>query len=341
MARQRIGSWLARLTEVSQHVVVLDVATTSLVSPTRRRRGWWFDVFRDRRMTLLTDWARRTLEMEKPAIVAWTPTAAPVIESISHSRFVYDSLDNWITHPVLRVHRDEAANAYARLLPLADAVVVSAPASVAVLAEWRSDAMIVPNGVDVGRFNRASARPKDLPSSPLVGYAGKLAQRIDVEFITDVASALPDVSFVFLGPIMDRSVTALDRLPNVSLLGDRRPELLPAYVAAFDVAWIPHRVGEGETGGDPIKLYEYWAAKRQVITTPIDGYEAWTRSAFVVQSAREAATTIRGLLNGSVEPKPIELNDDRTWSAIAGRLLDLLDPRSPTAPPASPGRSGA
>ena len=85
-------------------------------------------------------------------------------------------------------------------------------------------------------------------------------------------------------------------MANVVLLGDRRVEDVPAYLAAFDVAWIPHRVGEGETGGDLMKKYEYWAAGRQVVTTAVADLDAWARQLHIVRSASEAAAAIRGLL---------------------------------------------
>ena len=53
---------------------------------------------------------------------------------------------------------------------------------------------------------------------------------------------------MFVGPALEPDlVRPLEGLANVRLLGDRRVEDVPAYLAAFDVAWIPHRVGEGET----------------------------------------------------------------------------------------------
>ena len=109
--------------------------------------------------------------------------------------------------------------------------------------------------------------------------------------------------------------------PNVHLLGDRPYDVLPAYVRSFDVAWIPHRVGAGETGGDPIKLYEYWAAGRQVISTRIDGSEAWTAQAHLVDDAAQAADAIRGVISGALPTLQTAIPAGRTWDEIAGTIL--------------------
>lgn len=321
------GGGSATLTRAAEGVLVLDIATADLLSVARRRRGWWFDVF-GRSSTIDTvRWAIEKAGFENAPGIAWTPTVASTVVALGLRPFVFDSLDNWLIHPELRRHAADARAAYSVLLPYADRVFTSAPASAAALHPWTDRIEIVSNGVDPTSFSQTAARPPDLPAGPIVGYAGKLAQRIDVAMCREVAARLPGVTFVFMGPILHSSVRRLANLSNVRLLGDRHPSVLPAYVRHFELAWIPHRVGEGETGGDPIKLYEYWAADKQVVTTSIDGSERWRDRAFVVGSPSEAVDTISGLLAGSIEPKPVWVEPERTWGDIARRVLEpLTDP---------------
>ena len=324
IGRRRHGRRVLTLTEVAPRVVVLDVGVPDLLSVARRPRRWWFQVFRSRGLIDAVEWAIDVAGLGSPGAIAWTPTAEPVITALRFKPFLFDSLDNWITHPQLRREIVEATAAYGSLLPLADRVVVTARASARALSRWVPDPLVIPNGVDQQRFQGRHVRPSDVPPGQVVGYAGKLADRIDVELCAAVARAHPHARFVFVGPVMDPRVRRLARLPNVALLGDRSPDEIPAYLSSFDVAWIPHRVGEGETGGDPIKLYEYWAAHCQVVTTRIDGSDAWLDRAFVVSSAADAVRVVGGLLDGSVPPKPVGITADRTWSFIAATLVDLL-----------------
>ena len=265
----RLGRWSASgspggvrasLTEVSPGTLVLDFAVRDLVAPIRRRRGWWFDVFARAEVGAAIDEAAKVALGAPTDTVAWVPTVAPVLFG-RDGRVRFDALDNWLIHPTLRRHAAEAEAAYATIVPRADRVFASGPASARVLARWRPDVTLLPNGVDPEAFTGPVHRPADLPAPPIVGYAGKLAERIDDELVAAVAEELPDVQFVFVGPVLDDgAIRAMRRLPNVQVLGDRPYRDLPAYLRSFDVAWIPHRVGAGETGGDPIKLYEYWAA---------------------------------------------------------------------------------
>jgi hypothetical protein len=318
----------ARVTQVRERVRVLDIHVPDLVGPVVSRRAWWFDTFADERVLDQVRWATTSTDHERPSVIAWLPTVAPAIAAVDSAGVLFDSLDNWLIHPGLRQHAVRAAAGYAAILPTATAVVASAPASRNVLRRWVDDVELIPNGVEPAAFEGPHARPLDLPAGPIVGYAGSLAARVDARLVATVARSLPDVSFVFIGQTLDPSAIAPMRdVPNVRILGDRHYGLLPSYLANFDVAWIPHAVGAGESGGDPIKMYEYWAAHREVVSTPIDGLDRWSDRLHLVGSADDAVTVIRGLLDGSVDPKHAVLPQERTWAAIADRMVALLRAR--------------
>lgn len=335
---ERLGAYRCWVTAAVSNVLVIDVQTPDVASPVISGRAWWFDVFaRDSVLRLLASAIRAVGATGSPGI-AWSPTVSPAIGALQPSPFVFDSLDNWLIHPTLRRHRDRASECYADLLPRAEAVFVSAPRSAAVLAEWRRDISILPNGVDVDHVRISRPRPQDLPSGPIVGYAGKLAERIDTELVDAVARRMPNASFVFVGPILSRrAISPLRSRPNVVFLGDRHYDVLPAYLQHFDVAWIPHRVGEGESGGDPIKLYEYWAAGKPVVSTAIDGLERHTASLAIVRTPDQAVEAITEAL---LRPRRQVVPPARTWPAIASVLLDVLFPDLAVRAPGSLG-SGA
>jgi len=317
----------ARLTRVGERTTVLDIADPSWIGPVVNRRGWWFDVFAEPATIECIHWAIESDGAGDASWIAWHPAMAGAARALMPKRLVFDSLDNWLIHPTLARESDRAAAAYAQLLPRASATFVSGPASARALAAWAPDAQVVANGVDPSMFTGPFDRPDDFPPSPVVGYAGKLAGRIDAELVAATASQLPQVTFAFLGPTLaSGAIKPMLDSPNVVILGDRRYDRLPAYLRSFDVAWIPHRVGVGETGGDPIKLYEYWAAGRQVVTTAIDGMEANSSQVHLVHSAAEAAEVVRGLLDGTLPSKPTSIPPDRTWRAIAFRILEAARP---------------
>jgi teichuronic acid biosynthesis glycosyltransferase TuaH len=339
IGQRRSGAARGTLTRTAERMVVLDITVPDVVGPIRRGREWWFEVFARSEVIDLIRWAVAEVMPGRPSVIAWTPTVWPAVAALPAGRLVFDSLDNWITHPLLRKHAASAERGYEALLPRADAVVAPAPKTRDVLLRWAPEVEIIANGVDPSVFQAPSERPADLPAGPIVGYAGTLGPRMDVDLVLAVAARLPAVSFVFIGPdpgrrIVDR-VASLEgqasrqrSLPrdhrNIKVLGDRHYRLVPSYVRQFDVAWIPHRVGEGETGGDLIKLYEYWAAGRPVVSTRLDGMDRWANNIHFMEGPADGAATIEGLLDGSIEPRVVEVPDDRTWRRIADRMVGLL-----------------
>ena len=315
----------ARLTRVGPKTIVLDIADPGLIAPLVSRRGWWFDVFDSELTQLLIAWAVRETLSEEAAVIAWVPTVMSAVAALHPRCFVFDSQDNWITHPTLRAHRAQAVRGYRTVGELASTVFVPSDASREQLSPYMQQIEVLPNGVDADVFRGPKARPFDLPAAPVVGYLGKLGLRLDGPLIREVAQHLPRVHFVFVGPTLQRNaVRPFADLPNVFLVGDRRYEAVPPYLANFDLAWIPHRVGEGETGGDLIKKYEYWAAGRQVVTTAVGGIDAWSDQLHLAGDAQEMAHIIDGLLGGRIAPKATDIPSDRTWTAIADRIARAL-----------------
>jgi glycosyltransferase involved in cell wall biosynthesis len=62
-------------------------------------------------------------------------------------------------------------------------------------------------------------------------------------------------------------LSALERLPNVKLLGRKPYESLPSYLKGFDVGIIPFKLNELTRNVNPIKLREYLSAGLPVIST--------------------------------------------------------------------------
>ncbi|MGE5550843.1 MAG: glycosyltransferase [Bacteroidota bacterium] len=132
---------------------------------------------------------------------------------------------------------------------------------------------LCPNAADYAHFARGAGDgtiPGDLAAipRPVIGYHGALANWLDWELIEATAAANQDLSFVFIGPLF----TGGEHLPsgaNLHYLGHRDYRLLPNYLRGFDAAIIPFRVSPMTKGCNPIKLWEYLAAGKPVVSTPL------------------------------------------------------------------------
>jgi glycosyl transferase family 1 len=143
----------------------------------------------------------------------------------------------------------------------------------------RTDAVYVPNAAEDDRFAADDTPAPDDPivlhlrraGRPIAGYYGALAHWFDYELLAATARRRPDWSFLLIGPDYDGSLhrTALRGLSNVAWIGPRPYLALPGYLRLFDVAIIPFRLNPITMATSPLKLYEYLAGGRAVITTAL------------------------------------------------------------------------
>ena len=129
----------------------------------------------------------------------------------------------------------------------------------------------LPNGANYRAFQRKGPRPADFPETPgpVAGFHGALASWIDWNLVYHLAKRLPRWSFVFVGPLLN--ITE-DRLPygkNIFYITEKSFEQLPYYTNHFDVGIIPFQVRDMTDYSCPIKMYEYFACGKPVVSTPI------------------------------------------------------------------------
>ena len=117
-------------------------------------------------------------------------------------------------------------------------------------------------------------------------------------------------------------------LPNVTWLGDVPYPQVPGLMSCADVAVIPHRVGSGEVGGDPLKVYEYAAVGARIATTPITGSERFARFAEVVAAGDEF---VRGVVGLGLDHRTLterldssSIGEEESWDARANALMETL-----------------
>ena len=83
------------------------------------------------------------------------------------------------------------------------------------------------------------------------------------------------------------NISALERLPNIHLLGARPYLELPEVLRGADVALVPYAINDLTRSVFPMKVYEYLAAGLPVVTTPLP---ALAETAGVVVAADAPAT---------------------------------------------------
>jgi glycosyltransferase involved in cell wall biosynthesis len=270
-------------------------------------------------------------------VMTWNTRA---VRGFDRPRVIYDYVDDL---DAFEGDRGRLENDHRAMLATAWLVLATADRLFQEVLEVRSDALYVPNGVDTRHFSQSSRAgslsvPGDLApilaqKKPVVGYHGALAGWFDYDLFQEVALQRQDLNFVLIGPEMGSSLqdSELLKLKNMFWLGQKTYPELPAYVSNFDIAVIPFKLNEITHATSPIKLYEYLAAGKPVVITPMQ--ESMRLKAALV--AHEVEDFCRKLDQALILKSDLdylnELNQiaqENTWDKRALQVLQALHSHS-------------
>jgi hypothetical protein len=188
-----------------------------------------------------------------------------------------------------------------------------------------------PSSVDAPHFGRARARhvePTDQASipRPRVGFFGVIDERMDLALLEGLARLRPDWHQILIGPVVKIDPQSLPRAHNIHYLGMKGYSDLPAYLAGWDVAYLPFARNEATRFISPTKTPEYLAAGRPVVSTSIaDVVRPYGERGFVTiaDTPEEVANGLDAALVASddvwlrrVDDYLSNLSWDRTYAAM-------------------------
>jgi glycosyltransferase involved in cell wall biosynthesis len=133
--------------------------------------------------------------------------------------------------------------------------------------------VLLPNAADTDVFDPEAGLAAGIPPPlaslppPRVGYFGEIASWFDAALVAAIARSRPSWSIVLVGPARPAEHAALASVPNVHLLGAVPHHDLPAYGVRFDACLLPFKHNRLTAAASPIKLYEYLALGRPVVST--------------------------------------------------------------------------
>lgn len=101
---------------------------------------------------------------------------------------------------------------------------------------------------------------------PIIGFIGSLFWWIDLNLIEKCLQNFPDFTFILIGPYKG-DIKKLSKYSNILLLGPQPYSFIPYYINTFDVCLIPFKKDDVSYAADPVKLYEYLALGKPVVST--------------------------------------------------------------------------
>lgn len=161
-----------------------------------------------------------------------------------------------------------------------------------------------------------------------VGYYGALASWVDYELLKRLAED-QNVQIILIGVEHDDSLkmSGLLERTNVRYFGKKPYDVLAGYVHYFDVCMIPFVINEITEATSPVKLFEYMAMEKPVVSTALPecmkystvkiahSHEEFVKEVYACWDERESTRRKEQLRQCAW---------DNDWSAKAGELKEYL-----------------
>ena len=177
---------------------------------------------------------------------------------------------------------------------------------------------ISPPSVSQSRLNNAS---------PRLGYLGWITERTDLGLLEYIARKRPNWSLSIAGPQHVKLSQNLLSLPNVEYLGTVPYPAAPEFVRSLDVCLLPHKDTSYSRSMSPLKIFQYLASGRPIVSTPISTVERFRDYIHIGETYEKFLEKIEDALRGDTIEKSmarIEMAKAETWDKRVDAMLGVI-----------------
>lgn len=273
---------------------------------------------------------RRTLaklRIHNPILITTVPNACDYIGHLGEAKAVYYCVDDFSEWPGL--NKELVRRMEKDLVSKADIFIATSGKLFDRLQCYGKPTFLLTHGVDIDFFRALPSEEHplltDIPK-PRIGYFGLFDDRSDQELLKDVAARMPHVSFVITGRI-ETDITELQKLPNLHFTGPVPYAELPGIIKGWDICMLPYKVNELTDAIQPLKLKEYLATGRPIISTPIREVNAMQDVVSIGCDAVQWFSDIVSLLDGTCGIGGFndgKLLDDEDWMEKAIKFIKYV-----------------
>jgi len=270
--------------------------------------------------------ASTLLGFSEPVVYVGCPPALGVVEKLKGRYLIYERSDLYEEMP----GADKSYIAYLddKLTGSADLVLYMNKALWAEGANRNDNSLLIGHGVDFDFFVNATKSqyvPEDIVEMPhpIIGWFGDISDKTtDIGLLEYAAERLPEMSFVFVGPI-SADVRKLRQFKNVYFLGPKSYEQVPFYGKEFDVAIMAWNQNKWIEFCNPVKTKEYLALGLPVVTTYYPEIEQYRDIVYVAEDYDAFVSGIRRAADErdkAMEDQRRQRVRNETWDAKVAQI---------------------
>jgi glycosyltransferase involved in cell wall biosynthesis len=275
----------------------------------------------------------KQLGFEKRILWTYTPHSGDFVGKLGESLAVYECVDEFSAARGL-VWAETIRALERELIERCNLVIVTAQTLYDSKKSEAQRIVLIHNGAEVNHFNKVAdastpvaSALADLPH-PVVGFLGAIQYWVDVPLLARIAREHPEWSMALVGPPgMLVDLSELERLPNVRLLGRVPYADLPGYLRAFDVCLNPYKMDGVAEGCSPIKLYEYLATGKPIVSVDMPEARRFDDLIYVAHNADEFVECVEAAVadtDGAKSAQRLAEAELHTWRGRFETAQDAL-----------------
>ena len=186
-------------------------------------------------------------------------------EALPGCMMIYDCMDY---HAGFSTNTDKMIEEEDRLMKRADLVITTSVELSRIVGLSTSNTLIR-NAGEIEYFRKIPVQLAYTTERPVVGYLGAIADWFDIDLVVAAARQYPEWDFVLVGSTAYCDISETEALDNVKLIGEVPYTEAAGWVHSFDVALIPFKLNKLTLCTNPVKMYEYLAAGKPVVSTDL------------------------------------------------------------------------
>ena len=221
-------------------------------------------VFARRRLDRDTEFIQKTMrkyQFREPVLWCTAPVHAHFLDRLAYRGSVYDCHRFW-DEDFLDMESDLTSHA--------EVVFAASKGLIRRLSPCSDNIALLPNGVNPLLFTMQEhpvpPALEGLSGQVLLGRAGSVTGKLDLEPLLYAARQRPDWTFALFGPATKQAVETLAGQDNIVLTGAVDPLELPDYLYRCDVLFDLFRTDRRGSDVVPLTIYEYFATGKPVAT---------------------------------------------------------------------------
>jgi len=242
----------------------------------------------------------------------------------SNNFLIYDCMDNYSAFWQMQT--------VSKFEPLiakrADLVLASSDFLYQKMKKINKNSFLVENGVDFPFFSK---KPKKIPGEiekikyPIIGYYGAISSWFDDKLLMYLARKRPQWQFVLIGNVSSPlKLKSLLGMANIYFLGEKHYRDLPAYLNSFDVCLIPFLKNKLTCAVSPIKLFEYLAAAKPVVSVDLPEVRKCGKLVYLAKNKKDFLEKVETALkekNFLLKKKRQQFACHNTWTTRYNQII--------------------